>query len=93
MPKQRYFDYAATTPTHPEVVKAMTAFGPGPQGDKTRFLNVGVQHLAVLDAAAQALDNNTNGPIILNSLNNYFKDQFGVAAPNTFNALKQIIDG
>lgn len=74
---------------YPEINKTMVAFGPGPEGDKTRFLNVGVQHLDVFDQAAQALK---NGDIKgLNSLSNYFQDQFGVAAPNTLDGLKQIV--
>lgn len=74
---------------YPEVAKAMAGFGSGPQGDKTRFLNTGVQHLDVFDQAAAALKN--NDPKMLNSLTNYFRDQFGVSAPNTFEGLKQIV--
>lgn len=76
---------------YPVVNKTLTDFASGPEGNKVRFLNVGVQHTSVLDQAADALNNNAEGPNILNKLNNYFKDQFGVAAPNTFDALKQIV--
>jgi hypothetical protein len=73
----------------PEVNKAMTAFGTGPQGNTIRSLNVGVQHLAVLDQAGQALG---NGDVqALNGLKNMFQQQFGAAAPTTFDALKQIV--
>lgn len=74
---------------YPEVNKALTAFTTGPQGDKTRFLNVGVQHLDVFDQAAADLRNGDTKA--LNSLGNYFSDQFGTPAPNTFNGLKQIV--
>lgn len=74
---------------YPEINKALVAFGPGKEGQQTRFLNVGVQHLDVFDQAAQALK---NGDVkALNSLGNYFQDQFGVAPPNTFEGLKQIV--
>lgn len=73
----------------PEVNKAMSAFGPGKQGDITRTLNVGVQHLALFDQAAQAIG---NGNVqVLNSLKNAFQTQFGVAAPTTLEGLKQIV--
>lgn len=73
----------------PEVNKGMAAFGTGKQGDITRSLNVGVQHLALFDQAAQAIG---NGNIqALNSLKNTFQSQFGVAAPTTLDGLKQIV--
>lgn len=74
---------------YPEINKAMAAFATGKQGDTTRFLNVGVQHLDAFDQAAQALKNNDVRAI--NSLSNYFQEQFGVAAPTTFDGLKQIV--
>lgn len=74
---------------YPEINKAMSAFGTGKQGDIVRALDVGVQHLAVFDQAAAALK---NGDIQkLNSLGNYFQQQFGVAAPTTMDGLKQIV--
>lgn len=73
----------------PEVNKAMSAFGTGQQGNIIRSLNVGVQHLATLDQAGQALGNgDVQG---LNSLKNMFRQQFGASAPTTFDALKQIV--
>lgn len=73
----------------PEVNKGMSAFGTGKQGDITRSLNVGVQHLALFDQAAQAIG---NGNVqALNSLKNAFQAQFGIAAPTTLDGLKQIV--
>ena len=74
---------------YPEVSKAMGAFGSGKQGDTIRSLNVGVQHLDVIDQAAAALSNgNVN---VINSLKNTFQTQFGAPAPTTFDGLKQIV--
>lgn len=74
---------------YPEINKAMSAFGSGKQGDIIRSLNVGVQHLDVLDQAATALANgNVNA---VNSLKNTFQQQFGSPAPTTFDGLKQIV--
>lgn len=73
----------------PEINKAMSAFGPGKQGDIVRSIDVGVQHLAVLDQAATALG---NGDVQkLNSLKNWFQQNFGASAPTTFDGLKQIV--
>jgi hypothetical protein len=75
---------------YPEVNKAMSAFGGGgKEGGIIRSLNVGVQHLDVLDQAATALGN--NDVRALNSLQNMFQTQFGGPAPTTFDALKQIV--
>lgn len=73
----------------PEINKAMFAFGSGKQGDITRSLDVGVQHLNVLDQAAAALGNTNVG--VVNSAKNAFQQQFGYAAPTTFEGLKQIV--
>lgn len=74
---------------YPEVSKAMSAFGSGKQGDVIRSLNVGVQHLAVIDQAGEAMK---NGNVqALNSLQNMFEQQFGAPEPTTFNGLKQIV--
>jgi hypothetical protein len=74
---------------YPEISKAMTAFATGPQGNAVRFNNVGVQHLDVLDQAAQNLGNTDVN--VANQLKNAFQQQFGSPAPTTFNALKQIV--
>lgn len=74
---------------YPEVSKAMSAFGSGKQGDVIRSLNVGVQHLAVIDQAGEAMKN--NNVQALNSLQNMFEQQFGAPEPTTFNGLKQIV--
>jgi len=74
---------------YPEVNKAMSAFGSGKQGDIVRSLNVGVQHLDVLDQAGRNLGNTDVN--VVNSLKNAFQQQFGSAAPTTFDGLKQIV--
>lgn len=85
--KQLNPDYQASR--YPEINKAMSAFGTGKQGDVVRALDVGVQHLDVFDQAAAALK---NGDIQkLNSMGNYFAQQFGAAAPTTLDGLKQFV--
>jgi hypothetical protein len=74
---------------YPEINKVMSAFASGKQGDVIRSLNVGVQHLAVIDAAGEAMKN--NNVQALNSLQNMFEQQFGAPEPTTFNGLKQIV--
>jgi hypothetical protein len=73
----------------PEINKAMSAFGSGPQGNIIRANDVGVQHLAVIDQAAAALGTGDIGA--LNTLKNAFQTQFGAPAPTTFNGLKQVV--
>jgi hypothetical protein len=73
----------------PEINKAMSAFGSGKQGDIVRSLDVGVQHLDVIDQAASNLGN-TNVAVV-NSIKNAFQRQFGYTAPTTFEGLKQIV--
>ena len=80
-------DYQAAR--YPEVNAAMTAFGTGTQGNIVRSINVGVQHLAVVDQAGAALANHDTRT--LNSLQNEFESQFGRPEPTTFDALKQIV--
>jgi len=71
------------------VSDVMKRFGAEKEGDTVRALDVGVQHLATIDQAAIALK---NGDIrALNSLKSAFQSQFGVSAPITFDALKQIV--
>lgn len=74
---------------YPEINKAMTAFGSGKQGDTLRSLNVATQHLGVIDDAAEALK---NGNVqTFNRIGNKIAEELGVAAPTTFDALKQIV--
>lgn len=73
----------------PEINKAMSAFGPGPQGNIVRSLDVGVQHLDVIDQAGKALGNTNVG--FVNTAKNAFLQQFGYSAPTTFDGLKQIV--
>lgn len=89
MAKVKEFNPEYQESRFPEINKAMSAFGPGPQGNVTRSIDVSVQHLAVLDQAATALG---NGDVQkLNGLKNYFQQNFGTAAPTTFDGLKQIV--
>jgi hypothetical protein len=74
---------------YPEINKAMSSFGPGKQGDIVRSLDVGVQHLGVIDQAAQNLGNTDIG--VVNTVKNAFQKQFGYAPPTTFDGLKQIV--
>lgn len=74
---------------YPEVNKGMSAFGSGKQGDIVRSINVGVQHLDVIDQAGAALGNTDVRAV--NSLKNAFQQQFGASAPTTFDGLKQIV--
>jgi hypothetical protein len=80
-------NYQATR--YPEVQKAMTAFGSGTEGDRTRFLNSTVQHMEVFRDAAQKLQNGTFVPS--NRIVNYFKEQFGQAPPTTLEGLAQLV--
>lgn len=73
----------------PEINKAMSAFGSGKQGDIIRSLDVGIQHLSVLDQAAQNLGNTDVNAV--NKIKNTFQQQFGATAPTTFEGLKQIV--
>lgn len=80
-------DYQASR--FPEIQKAMGAFGSGPQGNVVRSGNVVIQHLDVLDQAAQNLGNTNVG--VVNTIKNAFKQQFGSPAPTTFDGLRQIV--
>lgn len=81
-------DYQATR--YPEVAKAMRDFGTGKQGDVTRYLNVGIDHLGSLGELASALN---NGDIsIINRVSNLVKTELNLStAPNTFEAAKSIV--
>jgi hypothetical protein len=72
-----------------EVNRAMIEFVPGKKGDTIRSLNTAVQHLDVLDKAADALNN--GNVALFNRLANTIAIEFGVPAPTNFNGLKQIV--
>jgi hypothetical protein len=72
-----------------EVNKALSSFATGKQGDITRSMNVGIQHLDSIDELGQALKNGDQRTV--NSVANRVKEEFGVAAPITFDAAKQIV--
>lgn len=64
-------------------------FASGPQGDTLRSMNVGIDHLATLGEYAEALH---NGNVqVINRLGNAIKQQFGIADPTNFNAVKAIV--
>jgi len=74
---------------YPEVAKAYAAFGTGPEGVKVQRLDSAMQHMEVLDKAA---DDMANGNMqIGNSLKNTIARQFGVAAPNTYQGLAGLV--
>jgi hypothetical protein len=67
----------------------MKRFASGPQGDTLRSMNVGIDHLATLQDYADALK---NGNVqVINRLGNAIKEQFGIADPSNFNAVKAIV--
>jgi hypothetical protein len=80
-------DYQASR--YHEVSTAMTAFGSGKQGDTIRYINNAVQHIGVMSEAADALKNGDMRTF--NSLAQTIGKEFGVAAPTTFDGLRQIV--
>ena len=80
-------DYQAAR--YPEVNRAMTEFGSGKLGSIVRSMNVGIQHLDSIDELGKALK---NGDVrVVNSIAQGIKQEFGVPAPVTFDAAKQIV--
>lgn len=72
------------------VVKATEeAFSHGKQGDQVRFFNNSIQHMTTLQNYATAMQNGDTRA--LNALKNTVQTQLGFAAPNTFNALKDVV--
>ncbi len=76
---------------YPEVAKAMRDFGTGKQGDITRSLNVGIDHLSSLTELISALGSGTD-PVIVRRLGQAVQTQLGLSsAPITFDAAKTVI--
>lgn len=70
-------------------VQAMKDFGTGQQGNTVRFLNVAISHLNVLDKLGTAL---ANGDVqTINKITQRYHQEFGTAAPQNFDAAKQIV--
>jgi hypothetical protein len=62
----------------------------GPQGQQIASINTAVEHLDLLQAAADSLKNGEFKPG--NALFNRVKDTFGSSAPTTFDAIKEKVD-
>ena len=69
--------------------KALRDFTTGPQGNALRSVSVASDHLSQLADVADALKNG-NYPL-LNKLSNLYTTNTGGTAPNTFDAMKQIV--
>jgi hypothetical protein len=74
---------------YPAVAQSLKNFDTGVQGNATRSLNVGIQHLDVLSDAATALGNGDTQK--LNSLSQTFEEQFGSSVPTNFDVTKQLV--
>lgn len=72
-----------------EVAQALKSFASGKQGDITRSMNVGISHLDSIDELGRALK--TGDTRVINRVANAVKEEFGVPAPVTFDAAKQIV--
>ncbi len=69
--------------------KTIGGFGAGKQGDTIRYINNAIQHIDVMQKAADALG---GGDVrAFNTLANALGKEFGVAAPTTFDGLRQIV--
>lgn len=80
-------DYSA--PEYNNYNKTITAFGSGKQGDTIRYINNAIQHIDVMQKAADALG---SGDVrTFNTIANELGREFGVAAPTTFDGLRQIV--
>jgi hypothetical protein len=70
-------------------ISTTTAFDRGKQGDTVRSLNVAIDHLAVLQDAADALQ---NGDVKrFNQAGNIIAKELGYPAPTEFGAVKSIV--
>lgn len=86
---QKYPDYNAQDYAASQA--GVKAFATGKQGDATRFLNVGTQHVVLFDQAMQA---QANGNIpLFNKIANVIGTQTGKPAPTTVQALADLVGG
>lgn len=69
--------------------KTISGFGAGKQGDTIRYINNAIQHIDVMQKAADALG--SGDMRTFNTLANAIGKEFGVAAPTTFDGLRQIV--
>ena len=70
-------------------ISTTTAFDRGKQGDTVRSLNVAIDHLAVLQDAADALQNSDMKRF--NQASNLISKELGYPAPTEFGAVKSIV--
>lgn len=83
------FDPSYNADYYDVIKRTEEAFGTGKQGDSVRAFNTALLHEQTLAQYAKALG---NGDLqMMNRLKNAFAQQFGVAAPTTFDGLKQIV--
>jgi len=73
----------------PVAQATLKAFTSGPQAQQVKSFNVAIQHLSVLSALGNALQNNDVRAI--NATKQEFKKQFGYAGPLNFDAAKQLV--
>lgn len=83
------YDPTYRSDIYPMIKSTEEAFGKGRQGDQVRFFNNAIQHITTLQDYATALQNGDVRGI--NYLKNKFQTQIGVAAPNTFDGLKDVV--
>lgn len=72
-----------------KIVKGVSAFGTGKQGDTVKSLNVAIQHLNLMDQLSGALANGDTQ--IINKLKNAASEQFGGADVTNFDVAKGIV--
>lgn len=72
-----------------EIYNAVNRFSTGKQGDTVKSFNVAIHHLGTLEEAATAL-NNKDFPTF-NRVKNAITNQLGYEAPNTFEAVRDIV--
>ena len=69
--------------------KTISGFGAGKQGDTIRYINNAIQHIDVMQKAADALGSGDMRSF--NTLANALGREFGKPAPTTFDGLRQIV--
>ena len=83
------YDPTYRSDIYPIIKSTEEAFAKGKQGDQVRYFNNAIQHMTTLQRYADAMENGNTR--VLNSLKNTIQTQLGVAAPNTFNGLKDVV--
>ena len=89
MARVQEIDPSYSAPEYGNYSKTIGNFGSGKQGDTIRYINNAIQHIDVMQKAADALG---SGDIrTFNSVANTIGREFGVPAPTTFDGLRQIV--